>query len=273
MGGATRSTVRWANPRFPALAAPTPLAIAHRGGSWESAENSAEAFRAAYGLGFRYFETDVRVTSDGVAVAFHDAHLDRLTGEGALIRDTPWAVVRRARILGLTDILRLDDLLMAFPDVVFNIDVKESAAILPFVEVVRRTRAHNRIVAASFSHRRLMAVRFALGPRLATSLSPREIAGIRLAADGRTSRLLPRWAACAQVPETVGKRRIVDEAFVELCHRIGLQVHVWTIDHPAAMERLLALGVDGIMTDRPSILKQTLQRLGAWHEPEKAEGA
>ncbi len=267
------STPRRATPRFPALAAPTPLAIAHRGGAWEAPENSAEAFRAAYRLGFRYFETDVRVTSDGVAVAFHDAHLARLTGEGALIRETPWAEVRRARILGLADILRLDDLLMAFPDVVFNIDVKESAAILPFVEVVRRTRARDRIVAASFSHRRLTAVRFALGPRQATSLSPREILGLRLAADGRTTRLLPRWAACAQVPETVGTRRIVDEAFIELCHRLGLQVHVWTIDDPAAIERLVALGVDGIMTDRPSILKETLQRLDAWREPAKAEGA
>ena len=255
-------------PRFPALSAPTPLGIAHRGGAWDSPENSLQAFQSAYDLGFRYFETDVRTTSDGVALAFHDAHLDRITGSSALIRQTPWSEVQQARIHGLASISRLDDLLMAFPDVVFNIDVKDAAAIEPFIDVLRRTRSRDRVVAASFSHRRLTAVRQVFGPRLATSLSPREVAGIRLAADGRTNRWLPRWAACAQVPETFGGRVIVDEAFIEVSHGLGMQVHVWTIDEPEAMQRLLALGVDGIMTDRPGTLKQTYQRLGVWQGPQ-----
>ena len=257
--------LRRAAPRFPALAAEPPLAIAHRGGAWESPENSAEAFAAAYRLGYRYFETDVRATSDGVALAFHDAHLDRLTGAEALIRDTAWDEVRRARIHGHAEILRLDELLGSYPDVVFNIDVKEAASIAPFIEAVRRTGAGDRVVAASFSHRRLEAVRAALGPRQATGLSPREVMGVRMAADGRSTRWLPRWAACAQVPATFGGRVIVDEAFVSLCHDLGLQVHVWTIDDAASVERLLGLGVDGIMTDRPTMLKAALQRLGRWH--------
>lgn len=254
-------------PRFPALSAPLPLAIAHRGGAWESPENSAEAFAAAYALGFRYFETDARATADGVALAFHDAHLERLTGAEALIRDTSWEEVRRARIHGHAEILRLDDLLLAYPDVVFNVDVKEPASVGPFIEAIRRTGAGDRVVVASFSHRRLMAVRDALGPRQATSLSPREVVGIRRAADGRRTRLLPRWAACAQVPEFFGGRRIVDEAFVSLCHDLGMQVHVWTVDDPDVAERLVALGVDGIMTDRPTMLKATFQRLGLWRGP------
>lgn len=256
--------LRRAAPRFPALSAPTPLAIAHRGGAWEAAENSAEAFENAYRLGFRYFETDARATADGVVLAFHDAHLDRITGESALIRQTPWEQVRSARIHGRSEILRMDELLLSFPDVVFNVDVKEAAAIEPFIEALRRTGARDRVVVASFSHRRLQAVRRALGPRQATSLSPREVAGIRLAADGRTTRFLPRWAACVQVPEQFGGRLLVDEAFVALAHDLGLQVHVWTVDEPQAMERLLAVGVDGIMTDRPSTLKQTFERLGVW---------
>lgn len=256
--------LRRAKPRFAALSAATPLAIAHRGGAWESPENSREAFEYAYGLGFRYFETDVRATSDDVALAFHDAHLDRITGASALIRETPWEQVRSARIHGLAEIMRLDDLLMAFPDVVFNIDVKEAAAIGPFIEALRRTGARDRVVVASFSHRRLQAVRQALGPRQATSLSPREVAGIRLAADGRTTRLIPRWAACVQVPEFFGGRVLVDEAFVSVAHDLGMQVHVWTIDEPAVMLRLLDRGVDGIMTDRPSTLKAAFQELGVW---------
>ncbi len=259
--------LRRSMPRFPALSAPPPLAIAHRGGAWESPENSGAAFAAAYALGFRYFETDARATADGVALAFHDAHLERLTGTQALIRQTPWAQVRQALIHGHADIVRLDDLLMAYPDVVFNIDVKEAAAIDPFVEAIRRTGARDRVVVASFSHRRLTAVREALGPRQATSLSPQEVVGVRMAADGRPSRWLPRWAACAQVPQDFGGRRIVDEAFVSLCHDLGMQVHVWTIDQPEAVQRLLALGVDGIMTDRPTMLKSTLQGLGMWHGP------
>lgn len=254
-------------PTFPALAAATPLAIAHRGGAWESPENSAEAFAASYALGYRYFETDVRATADGVALAFHDAHLERLTGVEALIRETPWAEVQQARIHGHAEILRMDDLLMAYPDVVFNIDVKEAASIEPFVEMVRRTGAADRIVVASFSHRRMTAVREALGPRQATSLSPQEVIGVRRAADGRRTRLLPRWAACAQVPETFGERRIVDEAFVGLCHDLGMQVHVWTVDDAETVARLVGLGVDGIMTDRPRVLKAALQDLGQWHGP------
>jgi len=263
--GAVNPAPKRLAPRFPALAAPRPLAIAHRGGAWESAENSADAFAAAYGLGFRYFETDVRATKDGIAIAYHDAHLDRLTGSPELIRRTTWQEVQQYRIHGHAEIMRLDDLVMSYPDVVLNVDVKEQASIAPFLEVLRRTGAGDRVVAASFSHRRLTAVRRALGPRQATSLSPREIAAIRLAADGRTPRFLPRWAGCAQVPETFGGRRIVDAAFVGLCHDLGLQVHVWTIDDEATMRRLLALGVDGIMTDRPTVLRATLQDLGLWN--------
>lgn len=251
-------------PRFPALAAATPLAIAHRGGAWEAPENSLKAFTNAYRLGFRYFETDVRATADGVALAFHDGRLDRVAGEDMIIRRAQWRDLRRARIHGLDEILRLDDLLAAFPDVVFNIDVKESAAIEPFLEVLRRTGSGDRVVVASFSHRRLTAVRRALGPRQATSLSPREIAGIKFAAGGRGTRLLPRWAACAQVPETIGGHVLVDAAFVATVHRLGLQVHVWTVDDPEAMGRLLDLGVDGIMTDRPSVLRRTFESRGVW---------
>lgn len=260
MGGAADRVF----PRYPALSARHPLPIAHRGGAWESIENSMAAFRNAYDQGFRYFETDTRATSDGVAVAFHDARLDRTTGDEGLVRDTPWRHVRSLRVYGMAEILRLDDLLMAFPDVTFNVDVKERAAIGPFIEVLRRTRAWDRVVVASFSHRRLAAVRAKVGPGLATSLSPPEILGLRLASRGRCGWLLPRWAACAQVPERFLGETLVDQPLVRYAHRLGLQVHVWTVDDPDAMHRLLDLGVDGIMTDRPRVLKQVLQARGQW---------
>lgn len=258
-------------PHFPALSAPTPIPMAHRGGGWEAPENSGEAFQRAYDMGYRYLETDARATKDGVALAFHDAHLDRVTDTEALIRDTTWAQARRAQIHGHAEILRLDDLIMSFPDAVFNIDVKEAAAVVPFLDVVRRTKSRDRIVLASFSHRRMSAVRLALGPRVASSLSPKEVLGLRLAADGRTDRWLPRWAACAQVPETFGGRLIVDQDFVDLCHALGMQVHVWTVNDEPTMTRLLDYGVDGIMTDRPTLLKRVFSDRGVWRDPRAGE--
>jgi glycerophosphoryl diester phosphodiesterase len=256
--------LRRAPVRFPALFADGPVAIAHRGGGWDHPENSGAAFAASHALGIRYFETDARATRDGVCLAFHDANLGRVTDTDARIRDLPWDHVRRARIHGHADVLRMDDLIDAYPDVTFNVDLKEKGAIAPFLEVVRRTGSADRVVLASFSHHRLQAARRELGPRVASSLSPREIAGLRLAADGRTTALLPRWAACAQVPPTFGGRTIVDRPFVDLCHGLGLQVHVWTINDAPVMEGLLDLGVDGIMTDRPAVLRAVLQARGGW---------
>ncbi len=247
---------------FRALAG-APLAIAHRGGAFESPENTLVAFQHAYDLGFGYMETDVRATSDDVVVAFHDARVDRVSRTEGLIRDMTWQELSGVRVHGHQHVLRLEELLLAFPQVVFNIDVKESGAIRPLVQVVRRLRAHDRIVLASFSHRRLSAVRADLGPRVASSMSPREVWALYQASRGRRA-TLPRTAACVQVPSHLGEREIVTEHFVEAAHARGLQVHVWTIDHAAQMHRLLDLGVDAIMTDRPTVLRAVFRNRGHW---------
>lgn len=253
---------------FPALAG-APLAIAHRGGAWESPENSLVAFQRAYDLGFRYLETDVRATSDGVAVVFHDAHVNRVSREAGLIRQMPWADLQQVRIHGYQRILRLDELLERFPDATFNLDIKEASAIGPFVETVRRLRAHHRIVLASFSHSRLTALRSALGARVASSLSPREVWNLVRISRGKRA-ALPRSVACVQVPPALGQRPLVTEAFVEAAHSRGLQVHVWTIDEADQMHRLLHLGVDGLMTDRPSVLREVFIQRGIWRPHDHA---
>lgn len=251
--------------RFPALQRPLPLAIAHRGGSWEAPENTALAFDRAQALGFTYLETDVRATADGQAVVFHDHHLDRVSTAIGKIREHPWSVVRTARIHGHQPILRLADLLDRYPDVVFNLDIKEKAAIDPFITVVRQHKAVDRVVAASFSLRRLAAVRDALGPRLASSLAPQEILSLHRKATGRRPWTpIPRGAACVQVPMRVARRPLVTSRFVHVAHSRGLQVHVWTIDSPDDMNDLLDLDVDGIMTDRPSVLRDTYRARGLW---------
>ncbi|MGF1429636.1 glycerophosphodiester phosphodiesterase [Kitasatospora sp. LaBMicrA B282] len=251
----------------PFLDHPGPLAFAHRGGDLGKPENSLAAFEAAVALGYRYLETDVHATSDGVLVAFHDSRLDRVTDRSGAVAELPWAEVGRARIGGTEPIPLLVDLLGAFPDAQVNIDVKAAPAVAPLVEAIRRTNAWDRVCVGGFSDSRLAAVRALAGPRLATSLSPREVLALRLRSlagpllPGRRS---PWPAVCAQVPERHRGVRVVDRAFVRAAHRLGLQVHVWTVDEPERIRALLDLGVDGIMADRIDVLRDVLAERGQW---------
>lgn len=241
-------------------------AIAHRGGAWEAPENTRMAFRRAVDLGYRYLETDVRATSDGVPVIFHDASLDRTTSIRGTIAELPWRHVRSARIHGRQPIMQLTELLEEFPDTRFNLDLKEPNAIDPFVTVVRRMNAWDRIVIGAFSQERLTRARRLGGPRLATSLSPQEVFRLWLAARGRGGRYRPPPGRCVQVPPSAGGRTIVEPRLLALAHGIGWQVHVWTIDSAAQMEELIDVGVDGLMTDRPTLLRQVLRQRGLWQE-------
>ena len=254
--------------RFAFLDAPTPLAFAHRGGAGEGDENTTAAFERAIELGFRYVETDVHATADGVPVVFHDATLDRLTGRSGAIGALTWADLRSIRIAGAAAVPRLDEVLDAWPEIRFNIDVKADAGTAPTVAAVRHAGATDRVLLASFDDRRLARIRALAGPAQATSLGMREAARLRLASlTGRRLRL-PQSVAAAQVPPRYGPVPVVDRRFVRLAHRLGLQVHVWTIDEPAEMHRLLDLGVDGIMTDRPAVLRDTCRTRGQWPENE-----
>lgn len=238
--------------------------IAHRGGAHEAPENTLAAFRHAWELGFRYFESDVRVTSDGVALAFHDATLDRTTDAHGLVRDHSEAQLRGVRHRGGEPLVPLAELIDAFPDVRFNLDVKEAAAIRPFIDVLAATNAWHRVVAGSFSHRRLTEVRRFGGPRVATSMSPNEVAAMVLAALGRGRRWSPAPAVCAQIPPRFAGRDLLHSRVVGLARAAGVPLQIWTIDDEAEMERLLDLEVAGIMTDRPTVLRAVLRRRGQW---------
>jgi len=247
--------------RWPYLDHPGPLAFAHRGGAAESPENTMFSFESALRLGYRYLETDVRTTSDGVLLAFHDEVLDRVTDRTGRLCELPWSEVSQARIDG-HPIPRLDEVLAAWPDARVNIDAKEDAAVAPLAEVIERAGAHDRVCVAAFSDRRLVGFRRLTGGRVCTAMGPRMIARLR-----SNSYRLPTWpfaAGCVQVPLRHGRIRIVDRRFVAAAHRRGVQVHVWTIDEPDEMARLLDLGVDGLMTDRPGVLREVLEGRGQW---------
>lgn len=251
-------------PPLPYLDAPLPLAFAHRGGAAAGEENTAEAFARAVALGYRYVETDVQATRDGVAVVFHDDTLDRVAGRPGTLAGLTWPDLATVRVGGAATIPRLDDVLAAWPQVRFNIDVKVETAVEPAVAVVKRTAAEQRVLLASFSDARLARLRALAGPAVATSLGRRGVARLRLASLTGARLRLPESVVAAQVPPRAYRLPVVDARFVDHAHQHGLQVHVWTIDQPAEMHRLLDLGVDGLMTDQVDVLREVYRRRGVW---------
>jgi glycerophosphoryl diester phosphodiesterase len=251
--------------RFAFLDGPTPLAMAHRGGAIEHLENTMPAFEACVKMGYRYLETDVRVTADGVLVVFHDPTLDRVTDRSGRVESLPWREVGTAQIGGREPILRLEDLLAAWPDVRFNLDIKAAGVLAPLVRTVRRMGLEDRICLGSFSDARIAAARRLFGPGVCTSLGPRGVAALRLSSySPRAAGLVQIQAGCAQVPLGLGGRPLVDERFLAAAHARGLQVHVWTVDSEREAAEMLDLGVDGVMTDRPGMLRDLLVSRGQW---------
>ena len=247
--------------RWAYLDHPGPLAFAHRGGASEFPENTMLAFEGAVRLGYRYLETDVHATADGVLAAFHDDVLDRVTDCSGRVGDLAWSEVSQARI-GTEPIPLLEDILGAWPDVRVNVDAKDDASVPLLAAVIERAGAHDRVCVGSFSESRVRRFRRMTCGRVCTSMGRSAIARLRTASYGP-----PTWpfgAGCVQVPVRRGRILIADSRFVAAAHRRGLQVHVWTINDPDEMGRLLDLGVDGIMTDRPAVLREVLEGRGQW---------
>ena len=240
-----------------------PIPFAHRGGAGHCPENTWPAFEHARSLGFRYLETDAHATSDGVVLAFHDDVLDRVTDQRGVIAQLPWQQVQAARVAGSEPIVLLEELLSSFPDAFINIDAKHDAVVEPLVRVLQRTAALERVCIASFSDQRLVALRARLGPRVCMAGGPAAIRRLRAGSFGVP---MPRSSiACVQVPLRAGRVPIVDARFIDFAHRRGTAVHVWTIDDPAVMLRLLDLGVDGIMSDDLVALRDVLRSRGLWY--------
>lgn len=247
-----------------------PIVLAHRGGSLEAPENSLAAVRHDLSLGLRYFETDVRTTRDGIAVLMHDPIVDRTTSGTGLLADLDWAEVARLRDASGAPPLRVDELLAHHPDLRLNIDVKEDRAVTPLVEAVREAGAEHRICLASFDHERLVTLRQAFGPTVLSSISRREAVRVLVAAHlpGPIRRRLLRRLrdqpsiGCIQVPPTFRGVRVVSRALVRAAHELGWQLHVWTINEPRQMNDLLDLGVDGLVTDRPSLAQEVIAARG-----------
>ncbi|GLP72713.1 glycerophosphoryl diester phosphodiesterase [Streptomyces sp. TUS-ST3] len=249
--------------RHPYLDHPGPIPFAHRGGAADGLENTALQFRRAIEAGYRYLETDVHATADGKLVAFHDDTLDRVTDGAGRIAELPWARVRHARVAGKEPVPLFEELLEAFPEARWNVDVKAEPALQPLLDLVERTGSWDRICLGSFSEARVMRAQRLAGPRLATSYGTRGVLNLRLRSWGVPA-ALRRSAVAAQVPEAQSGIQVVDHRFLRTAHARGLQVHVWTVNEPDRMHRLLDLGVDGIMTDHIDTLRKVMEDRGVW---------
>ncbi|MGW5129501.1 glycerophosphodiester phosphodiesterase [Streptomyces sp. NPDC004069] len=247
----------------PYLDHPGPIPFAHRGGAADGLENTVAQFRQAARLGYRYMETDVHATADGRLVAFHDTTLDRVTDGAGRIADLPWDEVRQARVAGREPVPLFAELLETFPEVRWNVDVKAEPALRPLLDLIEQTNAWDRVCVGSFSEARVVRALRLAGPRLATSYGTRGVLALRLRSWGLPA--VPRRSAvAAQVPVSQYGVPVVDRRFVRTAHARGLQVHVWTINEPALMHRLLDLGVDGIMTDHIDTLRKVMEDRGVW---------
>jgi glycerophosphoryl diester phosphodiesterase len=262
--------------RHPFLDQPSPVAIAHRGGACDGPENTLEAFTAAAALGYLYLETDAHVTRDGVVMACHDGTLDRCTDITGQIACLSAAEVEAAdagyrfstdhggsfpfRGRGVR-VPRFEALLQRWPKARFIVDPKDGPAVEPLAAVIDRAGAWDRVCLGSFSDRRLHRIRKLGRGRACTSMGPAAtiLSSITAAIFGRMHRL---GADCIQVPLKMGPIPIVTTRWIRAAHRAGLPVHVWTINDAPTMRRLLKLGVDGIMTDRPRLLLEVLAERG-----------
>ena len=223
------------------------------------------AFESATRLGYRYLETDARVTADGRLVAFHDDDLGRTCDRPGRISRLPWSEVQAARVGGKEPIPLMEDVLGTFPEARINLDAKSDAAVAGLIDVVRRTDSVRRVCIGAFSDRRLRQIRATLGPEVCTAMGPVEVGRWVAGSFLRGGWGIPA-VPVAQVPVKQTGVPVVTARSVRAAERRGIQVHVWTVDDPAEMERLLDLGVHGIITDRPQVLKDVLQRRGQWFE-------
>jgi glycerophosphoryl diester phosphodiesterase len=237
------------------------LAFAHRGGAREAPENTMKAFTYAVDLGYRYLETDAYATRDGVLISFHDDKLDRVTDRKGKIEDLTWDQLREASIGG-EPIPLMEDLVGAWSHTRINIDPKHDAAVAPLIALIKRMGLEDRVCIGSFSDKRIRQFQDAFEGKVCTSPGPSGILRLKSATMGFPSRNFRE--GCAQVPPRAQGLTLVDRRFVETAKRHDLQVHVWTIDDESEMNRLLDLGVQGLMTDRPSVLKRVLQSRGVW---------
>lgn len=248
-----------------------PIRFAHRGSRDLWPENTWYAFdRAVEDLGYRYVETDIRVTVDGIVVVFHDETLERCTNGVGRVDEWRWEDLQhldaaytfspdgesfplRGTGVGIS---RLDDTFDRYPDLFLNIDLKAKGSEWAVAEIIRKKRREDTVLIGGFSDKRVARFRRITKGRVATSAGPRD--AIAMYAASRLGRSARSRVDAYQLPYKT-KGVSVDNKLVDAVHEAGKQIHFWTVDEKSEMERLLDLGADGIVTDRPDLLNEIME--------------
>lgn len=258
------------------FSAPRPRLFGHRGAAGVAPENTLPSFERAVADGAALLELDVHATRDGVVVVIHDPTLERTTDGSGSVRDFSFAELNRYdagfhfgsgashpfRGRGVR-IPALEELLEAFPTVPLNIEIKQAdPPIEPLVvRLLADKQALDRVLLAAEDDTIMRRIRTS-APQVATSFSYGEVREFfERCFSGELAGYEPPGLAL-QIPPRFGDIELVTAETVEVAHRLGLEMHVWTINDEAEMERLLALGVDGLMSDFPGVLCRVAGRFG-----------
>ena len=253
---------------------PLPRAIGHRGSAGTHPENTLESFRAAATAGAPYIEFDIHMTGDGEVVVAHDDHLERMCGLERVIPEMTHAEVAAAdagRMFTIDSasfpfrdkgigIPRLSDVLAAFPKLRMIIEIKQitPSLVAPMLEVIDRAGMRRNVLVASEHQEPLDEVR-KLAPEIPTNFSYLESGLFFQAMAARDANYRPPGAAL-QIPPNYESWQLVTPDSVEFAHRLGIEVHVWTVNEESEMTKLLDMGVDGIISDYPARLLALIRK-------------
>lgn len=240
-----------------------PRVIAHRGLALAAAENTSAAFQAALDAGADILETDVHLSKDGKVIVAHDADLTRVAGREGFVSDFTAAELAEIDLGFGEGFPTLAQVLEKFPQARFNVDLKTPAVIDAFVDTVVTTGSQERVLVASFDEASRASAVARLGDVASSATSGHVLAGRLISAFALPLGLwkVPPGIVALQVPPTYRGLALVTPQLVGLARRKGLEVHVWTINEPAHMERLWQIGVSGIVTDRSDLAVEVRHRL------------
>ena len=231
--------------------------LAHRGGADESFENTLESFDYSKSLGCKFIETDVQVSADGIPYIFHDDDLKRVLNISSKFDSLSSQEIDKLKIFDQYRIPKLEEALNEFPDISFQIDFKTDEVVAPALDVIKKTKSFERICVASFNSERLKRVRSTY-PDLCISMGPNEVIKTLISSFGLYKGLID--GDCLQIPIRYYGVRVVTKRFVKYLKSKGLKIMVWTINDVKTFEYLIELKVDGIITDRPKLLFETLSK-------------
>ncbi len=228
------------------------IGLSHRGNSKEFIENSFEAFNSVVQMGYKYIETDLRMTLDREVIAFHDLDLKRLFGIDVQVNDLTFNEIANLFKEKNCKLLSLEDALKSFPDTKFNIDLKDNKVTKDSIDIVSKLNAFHRVCFASFNSGRTQEV-LNFNQNASVSMGLKDVAKFKF------FKMRNKNIKFIQIPLVWNGIKVVTKNLIKKAHEKGLLVHVWTINDKKVMNDLINIGVNGIVTDEPNILMEVMK--------------